>query len=61
MMYVNGLTKLYHPVLKYKHFGLGMDDHFFIVIESSDPRYDAAGTRALLEKIGGREISELEA
>jgi hypothetical protein len=37
-----------------------MDDLFFIVIESSDPRYDAAGTRALLEKIGGRHISELE-
>ena len=38
----------------------GTDDLFFIVIEKADPRYDAANTTALLERVGGREIKELE-
>jgi ActD protein len=60
MFFVNGLTKLYHPVLKYEHIVRGMDDRFFIVIETSDPRYHPANTRALLERAGGRSITELE-
>jgi hypothetical protein len=61
MFFVNGLTKLYHPVLKYEHIRRGLDDLFFVVIESEDPRYSPSGTREFLEKIGGREIRELEA
>ena len=60
MFFVNGLPMHYHPVLHYEHIRRGTDDLFFIVIEKADPRYDAAGTRALLEKVGGREIVELE-
>jgi len=61
MFFVNGLTKLYHPVLKYENIRRGLDDLFFVVIESADPRYSPAGTREFLGKIGGRDISELEA
>jgi hypothetical protein len=61
MFFLNGLTKLYHPVLKYDNIRRGTDDLFFVVIETSDPRFNAAGTRALLEKIGGKQIQELEA
>jgi hypothetical protein len=60
MFFLNGLSKLYHPVLKHKDIGRGMDDRFFIVIEARDPRFDAINTRALLENIGGRDIAELE-
>ena len=51
----------YHPVLKYDQIRRGMDDTFFIVIESRDPRFDPVNTRALLEQAGGTAISELEA
>ena len=61
MFIVNGLPMHYHPVLKYDHIRRGMDDTFFIVIEARDPRYNAANTRALLEKAGGKNISEIEA
>jgi hypothetical protein len=61
MFFVNGLTKLYHPVLKYDHIRRGLDDLFFIVIETADPRYDAAASRALLAQVGGQHITELEA
>lgn len=60
MFFVNGLSKLYHPVLKYDNIVRGMTDRFFIVIEARDGRYAAADTRAFLAKIGGKEIAELE-
>jgi hypothetical protein len=61
MFYLNRLPMHYHPVLKYDNIHRGMDDLFFIVIETRDPKFDAARTRALLEKAGGTEIKELEA
>src|SRR5271165_6411640 len=60
MFFVNGLTKLYHPVLKYDNIRRGLDDLFFVVIEAADPRFDHDETRAFLERIGGKEICELE-
>ncbi|MDX2186828.1 MAG: DUF3341 domain-containing protein [Opitutaceae bacterium] len=61
MFFLNRLPMHYHPVLKYKNIDRGMDDLFFIVIESRDPKFNATNTRALLEKAGGKDISELEA
>jgi ActD protein len=58
---VNGLPRHYHPVLKYDHIRRGMDDRFFIVIDASDPRFNLANTKALLEKAGGQNVVELEA
>jgi hypothetical protein len=61
MFLVNRLPMHYHPVLKYPKIKRGLDDLFFIVIEARDPRFHAENTKALLEKIGGREITDLEA
>lgn len=61
MFFLNGLPMHYHPVLKYDNIKRGMDDLFFIVIEARDPRFNAANTKALLAKAGGKEIKELEA
>ena len=61
MFFLNGLTKLYHPVLKYDNIRRATDDSFFLVIESGDPAYRPDETRALLERAGGLDISELEA
>jgi hypothetical protein len=61
MFIVNGLPRHYHPVLKYDHIRRGMDDTFFIVIEARDSRFNLANTKALLEKAGGKNITELEA
>src|SRR5271170_1118721 len=60
MFFLNGLPMHYHPVLNYEHIRRGTDDLFFIVIERADPRYNAENTRALLEKVGGSGITELE-
>lgn len=61
MFILNGLPMHYHPVLKYENIKRGMDDTFFIVIESRDPKFNLAQTKALLEKAGGKAITELEA
>ena len=61
MFILNRLPMHYHPVLKYDKIHRGMDDLFYIVIEARDPKFNAANTRALLEKAGGQAIAELEA
>ncbi len=60
MFLLNGLPMHYHPVLNYENIRRGTDDLFYIVIERADPRFSPENTRALLERAGGREITELE-
>ncbi|TVR53954.1 MAG: DUF3341 domain-containing protein [Puniceicoccaceae bacterium] len=60
MFIFNRLPMLYHPVLKHDHIHRASDDRFYLVIEAADPLYEPAKTRALLDKIGGREIADLE-
>ena len=60
MFLLNRLPMHYHAVMKQAHFQRAMDDRFFVVIEARDPYYNTAATKALLAKIGGHEIEELE-
>jgi len=60
MFLLNNLPMHYHPVLKTDHIVRGLDDKFLIVIESSDPQYDATETKAMLESIGGTDVTEIE-
>ena len=60
MFFINGLSKLYHPVLKYDHIVKAMDNRFFIVIETADRRYHQENTRDFLVQIGGKDLADLE-
>jgi hypothetical protein len=60
MFLLNRLPMHYHAVMKQPNFVRAGDDRFFIVIEARDPRYDPAATRALLARLGGHEIADLE-
>lgn len=60
MFIFNFLPQHYHPVFNHEKFARHSDDTFFIVIETSDPRYDEARTRALLEEVGGEDITAVE-
>jgi hypothetical protein len=57
---LNGLPRLNHPAFASKAFERVTDDKFFLLIESSDPLYDAERTRALLSSTGASHIEELE-
>lgn len=61
MFFTNRLPMHYHPVLKLDRIADAQDDKFLIVIESRDPKFNAAHTQALLEAAGGKAIAEIEA
>lgn len=60
MLYLNKLPMLHHPLLKNESFKRATHDGFFIVIESSDPRYSERDARRLLKTAGGKHIELVE-
>lgn len=60
MLFLNRLPRLYHPLLKNRRFALATHDRFFVVIETSDPKYSESETRRLLEDLGSKHIEVVE-
>lgn len=60
MILLNKLPRLYHPVFKSERFARVSTDRFFIVIEASDPAYDAAAAEELLRSAGASAVESLE-
>jgi hypothetical protein len=60
MFALNRLPMHHHPLFQSRVFERVTDNAFFISIESWDPRFDASGTRALLESLGARNVELLE-
>lgn len=60
MLFLNRLPRLHHPLLKNRRFALATHDRFFVVIETSDPKYSEAETRKLFESLGSRHIEVVE-
>jgi len=58
--FFNKLPRLHHPAFRSKAFERVTDDKFFIMIEASDPKFDAAKTKALLKDAGASLVEELE-
>ncbi|MBU6401566.1 MAG: DUF3341 domain-containing protein [Verrucomicrobia bacterium] len=60
MLFLNRLPRLYHPLLKHRRFARATHDGYFIVIETSDPKYSETETRKLLETAGSKHIELVE-
>ena len=56
MLAMNGLPQPYHPVFNAPRFKLASSEKFFLLVEASDPKFDAEKTRALLAGLGPREV-----
>ncbi|MFG0331501.1 MAG: DUF3341 domain-containing protein [Phycisphaerales bacterium] len=60
MFVLNGLPRPYHPVFNVDGFERASQDRFFLCIESIDPRFELAETRAFLESLDPISVSEVE-
>jgi hypothetical protein len=60
MLFLNRLPRLHHPLLRNKRFALATHDRYFVVIETSDPKFNEVETRKLLEAAGSRSIELVE-
>jgi hypothetical protein len=59
MWAINRLPRFFHPVMQASAFPRASDDRFLVSVESSDPQFDAAKTRALLQAQGAEQIEEV--
>jgi len=59
MLALNGLPMPYHPVFNVPEFKKASENKFFLVVFSSDPKYDSAGTRNFLQGLAPRMIAEV--
>jgi hypothetical protein len=59
MLALNGLPMPYHPVFNVDRFAMATKDRFFLIVFSSDAKYDAVETRRFLEGLSPRSISEV--
>lgn len=60
MLLLNRLPMLYNPLLKHERFRRVTSDRFFIVIDSSDPKFNEAATTQLLTSLGASSVERVE-
>jgi hypothetical protein len=56
MWIMNGLPQLYHPSMNYRSMHRCTDDRFLLVIEASDPMFDAQLASEHLRNVGAEEV-----
>src|ERR1700746_1118078 len=59
MLALNGLPMPYHPVFNVPRFAMASKDRFFLIVFSSDPKYNPTDKRRFLEGLKPRSISEV--
>jgi hypothetical protein len=59
MWMANGLPMPYHPVFNVPAFARASHDRFFLMIESTDPRFERAATQTFLEGLHPVGVSEV--
>jgi hypothetical protein len=59
LIVVTGFPRLHHPLFSSARFRRSTSDRFFVSIEADDPRFERAGTRALLESLAASHVEEI--
>jgi hypothetical protein len=60
MVLMNRLPQPYHPVFNVPAFSRASQDRFFLCVKADDPKFRAAETRAFLESLGAKSVSEVD-
>ncbi|AUX26189.1 hypothetical protein SOCEGT47_067500 [Sorangium cellulosum] len=56
---ISRLPAFFHPTMTHPQFPRATDDAFFVSVEASDPKFDRAETRHLLQRLGAQGITEV--
>lgn len=56
---ISRLPAFFHPTMTHPSFPRATDDAFFVSVEASDPKFDRAETRNLLQRLGAQGITEV--
>jgi len=59
MLILNRLPRWHHPLFNWELFGKVTDNGFFAVIDATDPKFDEATVRTLLEAQGGKNVTAI--
>jgi hypothetical protein len=60
MIVLNGLPMPYHPVFNVARFEHASRDKFFLLVESTDPKFDRQRTLEFLRGLDASEVNEVE-
>ena len=60
MLGLNGLPRLYNPLVKHERFRRATSDRFFVVIDATDPKFNEAQTTQLLLDAGAKAVERVE-
>jgi hypothetical protein len=61
LMVMTGLPRWNHPVFEWDRFAKFSDDGFFVVIEARDGQFETEKVEDLLQSLGGKNITRIEA
>ena len=57
---MNRLPQPYHPVFNVPSFSRASTDRFFLCVKADDPKFNYGETRAFLEGVGAKEVTDVE-
>ena len=60
MLALNKLPQPYHPVFNAPNFALATRDHFFLVVEANDTKYQHDEVVQFLKGLGPKDVSDVE-
>jgi hypothetical protein len=60
MIFRNGLPRPVHPVFNVDRFDLASRDKFFLLIESTDPKFNEAETKRFMKSLSPANIFVVE-
>src|SRR5215475_2134223 len=60
MLIMNGLPRPYHPVFNVPVFSRATQDRFFVCVKADDPKFSEKKTRAFLQSLGAKEVSNVD-
>ncbi|HUE84417.1 MAG TPA: DUF3341 domain-containing protein [Pyrinomonadaceae bacterium] len=60
MLALNKLPQPYHPVFNAPNFALATRDHFFLVIEANDPKFNHDEVVDFMKRLGPKDVSDVE-